>query len=171
MAKRIPIEHIIQLAVMLPFTCSVAFAGYSSGEADLIVIRKSERTLSLISGTDIIRSFPIKLGANPGGHKREVGDAKTPEGRYFIEYKNPNSRFFLSLKISYPNQQDLMKARQAGVSPGDNIMIHGMPDNPRFASDYYQKVDWTDGCIAVSNAAMQEIWQAVNELTPVVIYP
>ncbi len=139
--------------------------------AELIVIHKSRRTLSLVRGANAVRTYPIKLGARPSGHKRQAGDARTPEGRYFVEYKNPESRFFLSLKISYPNQHDTVRARSAGVSPGDNIMIHGMPDRPRFNKDYYRNADWTDGCIAVSNAAMREIWQAVTELTPVVIYP
>lgn len=139
--------------------------------ADHIVIRKTQRTLSLVRGTDSIRTYAIKLGANPSGHKREAGDARTPEGRYFIEYKNPESRFFLSLKISYPNQHDRAVASKSGVSPGANIMIHGMPDEPRYPQDYYRHVDWTDGCVAVSNTAMREIWDAVSELTPVVIYP
>ncbi|MBT8061593.1 MAG: L,D-transpeptidase family protein [Gammaproteobacteria bacterium] len=135
------------------------------------MIHKSQRTLSLVSGTDAVRTYPIRLGARPSGHKRQAGDERTPEERYFVEYKNSSSRFFLSLKISYPNRHDALRARTAGLPPGNNIMIHGMPGEPRFDEAYYRNVDWTDGCIAVSNAAMQEIWMAVKELTPVVIYP
>lgn len=162
---------VLALALTLALSQGVALGSDSPTGADLIVIRKSQRTLSLIRGTDTVRTFAIKLGANPSGHKQEEGDARTPEGRYFIEYKNPDSRFFLSLKISYPNRHDELRANQLGVSAGGNIMIHGMPDAPHFSRGYYHKVDWTDGCIAVSNTAMREIWRAVAELTPVVIYP
>ncbi len=139
--------------------------------ADLIVVRKAERTLSLVRETRVIRTFPIKLGDNPVGHKSRTGDSRTPEGRYFIEFKNPDSRFFLSLKISYPNAQDNIRARSINQAPGGNIMIHGMPNQQIFPADYYRQVDWTDGCIAVSNSAIKQIWMLVAEQTPVVIYP
>ncbi len=146
-----------------------AFAGAPS--ADLIVVRKAERTLSLVRSNEVFMTFPIRLGANPLGHKQHAGDSRTPEGRYFIDYKNPNSRFFLSLKISYPNAKDRTLASRIGQSPGGNIMIHGLPDQKRQGMDYYDYVDWTDGCIAVSNRAIKIIWESVAEQTPIVIYP
>lgn len=142
-----------------------------SHDVDLIVVRKAERTLSLVSNNTVLKTFRVKLGANPVGHKRVAGDSRTPEGRYFIDFKNPDSRFFLSLKISYPNAYDRARARARGLRPGGNIMIHGMPDEQIRSDEYYQHIDWTDGCIAVSNQAIAQIWQSVDEQTPIVIYP
>ena len=140
-------------------------------DVDLIVVKKSERTLSLIRNNVVLKTYPVKLGANPVGHKQVAGDSRTPEGRYFIDYKNRESRFFLSLKISYPNAFDRARARDRGQQPGGNIMIHGMPDRQLRNDNYYQHIDWTDGCIAVSNQAITQIWQLVDEQTPIVIYP
>lgn len=140
-------------------------------EAERIVIDKSSRSLTLIRKDKVERTFPIVLGGNPVGHKTEKGDLKTPEGEYFINYKNLNSRYYLSVRISYPNDKDLQRARTLGVQPGGNIMIHGLPNNARPPYSRYLNEDWTEGCIAVSNQAMQEIWLAVRENTPVEIRP
>lgn len=170
-----PVGH-GRFACLLLGSCLAWLAGTHTGlasvpEADLIVVRKSERTLSLVRQNTVLRTFPIKLGANPVGHKRGAGDSRTPEGRYFIDFKNPDSRFFLSLKISYPNAHDRARARARGEQPGGNIMIHGLPERQILNDNYYDYVDWTDGCIAVSNQAIAQIWEAVREQTPVVIYP
>lgn len=144
---------------------------YDWTEAERIVIEKSLRRLTLIRKDKVKRTFAIVLGGNPVGHKSEQGDLRTPEGEYVIDYKNLNSDYYLSVRISYPNDQDLQRARQLGVEPGGNIMIHGLPNDARPPLSQYLNRDWTDGCIAVSNAAMQEIWLAVRENTPVEIRP
>lgn len=139
--------------------------------ADEVVVYKGERRLELRRGGEVMRSFPIALGANPEGHKEQEGDQRTPEGRYLIEGRNPNSAFFLALRVSYPDAADVARARARGVSPGNNIMIHGLPNEPEHPSRQYLQADWTDGCIAVSNAAMIDIWLSVEDGTPITILP
>ncbi|NGP52783.1 L,D-transpeptidase family protein [Thioalkalivibrio sp. XN8] len=139
--------------------------------ADELVVFKAERRLELRRGGEVLRSFPIALGGSPEGHKAQEGDQRTPEGRYLIEGRNPNSAFFLALRVSYPNATDAERARARGVSPGNNIMIHGLPNEPEHPSRQYLQADWTDGCIAVSNAAMIDIWLSVEDGTPITILP
>jgi murein L,D-transpeptidase YafK len=139
--------------------------------ADEVVVLKSERRLELRRDGEVMRSFPIALGGNPEGHKQQEGDQRTPEGRYFLDTRNPNSAFFLALRVSYPNGDDLRSARERGVDPGNNIMIHGLPNEPKHPSRQYLQSDWTDGCIAVSNAAMIDIWLSVRDGTPIHILP
>lgn len=145
-----------------------AFA--DSPKANRILVDKSERTLVLFSDSRPIRTYPISLGLNPTGHKRYEGDKRTPEGIYLIDRKNPNSAYHLSLRISYPNERDVRAARERGWDPGGQIMIHGLPTGLIKASSKYE-FDWTDGCIAVSNAAIEEIWQLVDEGTLIEITP
>lgn len=140
-------------------------------QADLIVVRKSERRLYLMRRGEVLRSYRVALGLNPVGHKERSGDFRTPEGRYRIERRNPRSDFFLSMQVSYPNSQDAANARRNGWAPGGSIMIHGLPNEPRKNADYYATQDWTDGCIAVSNAEMLEIWMFVSNNTPIDIEP
>jgi murein L,D-transpeptidase YafK len=139
--------------------------------ADYIVIDKSERRLHLLRRGRTLRSFEIALGLMPEGPKRREGDFRTPEGRYHLEAKNANSDYFLSLKISYPNASDIARARAGGVDPGGQIMIHGQPNNPRYPESRYRGTDWTDGCIAVSNSDMVDIWLMTEEATPIEIRP
>lgn len=139
--------------------------------ADELVVFKRERRLELRRDGAVMRSFPIALGGNPEGHKEQEGDERTPEGRYLIDGRNPNSAFFLALRVSYPNAEDAERARARGVSPGNNIMIHGLPNEPEHPSRQYLQADWTDGCIAVSNAAMIDIWLSVDDGTPITILP
>lgn len=145
-------------------------AGADTLKANRILVDKSERTLVLFADSRPIRTYPISLGLNPRGHKRFEGDKRTPEGIYLIDGKNPNSAYHLSLHISYPNEQDVRVARERGWDPGGMIMIHGLPTGLIKASSKYE-VDWTDGCIAVSNAAIEEIWQLVDEGTLIEIMP
>jgi murein L,D-transpeptidase YafK len=137
---------------------------------DAIFIHKGERTLSLVRHGEIVHEFPISLGGEPVGHKEREGDRRTPEGRYFIDWRNPDSRFYKALHISYPNIVDRYNAQLSGVNPGGMIMIHGAPTAPdlRWVDT---RGDWTDGCIAVSNAAMDLIWSAVRDGTLVIIKP
>ena len=126
--------------------------------ADKIVVEKEKRKLHLIRGDEIFRSFDIALGISPVGDKHSEGDFKTPEGIYTLDKRNPDSNFFLSIHISYPDTGDQREARAKGVSPGGQIMIHGQPNEPTYSAAYYKKQDWTNGCIAVSNSDMIDIW-------------
>jgi len=139
--------------------------------ADRIVIEKGARRLYLLRGDDVVVEYPVKLGLNPYGHKQREGDFRTPEGTYHLSRRNPRSEFFLSVEVSYPNESDRARARQAGVRPGGLIMIHGQPNVPRKTPDYYASNDWTDGCIAVSNSDMVDIWQRTRLGIPIEIRP
>jgi murein L,D-transpeptidase YafK len=135
---------------------------------DRVLVVKSERMLYLKSNGEIFRRYPVALGPVPWGHKLQEGDERTPEGRYVLDYKNEESRFYKSIRVSYPNLRDRLRAEELGVSPGGNIMIHGQPEGAR---DDAQLFNWTDGCIAVSNEHMDEIWQLVTVGTPIEILP
>jgi murein L,D-transpeptidase YafK len=141
------------------------------GKADLVRLDKSARLLLLLRRGTVIASYPVALGDAPEGHKMQEGDERTPEGRYVIDWRNPDSSYFLSLHISYPNEQDRARARAVGVSPGGDIMIHGQPNGFDASGAGLQKFDWTNGCIAVTNAHMQQIWDAVPDGTPIEITP
>lgn len=139
--------------------------------ADRVLVRKGERRMFLKRGGTVLRSYRVALGLNPVGHKEREGDFRTPEGEYRLVRRNPRSDFFLSMQVSYPDDDDLRRARRNGVPPGGAIMIHGLPNDPRRGLDYYSTQDWTDGCIAVSNADMLEIWMLVPDGTPIEIRP
>jgi len=138
---------------------------------DRILVVKSERKLYLMHGKDVLRSMDVALGLVPQGHKEREGDFRTPEGRYYIEAKNSASDYFLSLKISYPNASDRAHARELGVDPGGQIMIHGLPNEPRYRESRYSGWDWTDGCIAVSNSDMVDLWLLTAVSMPIEIRP
>lgn len=132
--------------------------------ADRILVDKSERSLRLYRGEQLLGTYRIRLGAQPQGHKREEGDEKTPEGDYRIDYKNEQSKFHLSLHVSYPNDTDREQARQRDVSPGGDIMIHG-------GNAFWRPFNWTDGCIAVSDKEIEAIWRLVDVGTIIRIDP
>lgn len=133
--------------------------------ADQIYVMKAERRLYLVRERMALAGFPIRLGFQPVGHKQAEGDGRTPEGLYFIDRKNPNSSFHLSLGLDYPNEQDIARAETLGVDPGGDIFIHGLPSTPYDATD----PDWTAGCIAVRNREIEEIYGRVPVGTPVMI--
>lgn len=133
---------------------------------DRIVVRKSRREMLLLSGDSIVRCYRVALGRDPIGPKRQEGDGRTPEGRYLIDRRNPKSNYHLSLHISYPNDADTEHARAAGLDPGGDIMIHGL--KPGVA---HPDSDWTQGCIAVSDSEIDEIWDLVEDGTPIEIHP
>lgn len=118
-----------------------------------------------------MKTYKVALGKNPIGHKRREGDHRTPEGRYYIETRNPDSAYHLSLKISYPNDQDWNMAQRYGYSPGGLIMIHGLPNGKEWIAPHHRKKDWTEGCIAVTNEEIREIWSLVDDGTPIDILP
>ena len=142
--------------------------------ADQVVVKKNDRLLQLLKDGHVFREYRINLGDSPRGHKIQEGDERTPEGDYVLDWRNPNSRFYKSMHISYPNQSDRAFARAIGVKPGGMIMIHGRPNwlspSDPLAKDY-DELDWTDGCIAVKNHEMEEIWQKVQNGTPISILP
>ncbi|MGE4298753.1 MAG: murein L,D-transpeptidase family protein [Desulfovibrionaceae bacterium] len=139
-------------------------------KADAVEVRKGARTMTLLRGGRVLARYPVALGRDPVGHKAVEGDGRTPEGRYVIAGRNPRSRFHLALRISYPDAADAARAVALGASPGGDIMIHGQP-NGRRAWLPPRRGDWTQGCVAVSNAAIREIWAAVDNGTPVTILP
>jgi len=139
--------------------------------ADEVLVVKSKRKLYLLKDGEVLREFNISLGLRPVGPKEREGDFRTPEGRYVLESRNPSSDYFLSIKVSYPNAEDRARAKALGVDPGGQIMIHGLPNNPRRDEKSYLGWDWTDGCIAVSNSDMIDIWLMTRDQTPIEIRP
>jgi murein L,D-transpeptidase YafK len=139
--------------------------------ADQIVVRKSERRLYLLRHGEVIRSYRVALGLVPQGAKERAGDFRTPEGRYQLTRRNTRSDFFLSIQVSYPNAEDMRRAHSHHMDPGGSIMIHGLPNNLRHAPDYYATADWTDGCIALSNSDMVEVWLMTQDNVRVEILP
>lgn len=141
------------------------------GYVDKVVVNKTERKLYLIKGKEVLKSFSVALGQRPEGRKLFEGDNRTPEGSYVLYKRNPNSKYFLSIQISYPNKQDRLRAQELGVPPGGMIMIHGQPNELKYSEVHYKKNDWTEGCIAVSNSAMLDIWFLTGKNTPIEIVP
>ncbi len=154
-----------------PLSPAAAAAGDTLPTANKVLVRKSERRMYLLRGDEVLRSYRVALGLNPVGHKEREGDFRTPEGRYRLVKRNPRSDFFMSMKVSYPSPEDVARARRNGWAAGGSIMIHGLPNDPRKGVDYYSTRDWTDGCIAVSNADMLEVWMLVSDNTPIEIQP
>lgn len=152
-------------ALCLLASCGSKFQRYNGPEVTYIMAFKEERKLVLLHNDQVLRTYDFELGFAPTGDKFVEGDGKTPEGRYFIDRKNPNSSFHLSIGISYPNAQDRAEAAELGKSPGGDIFIHGTPRKWRKTDD------WTWGCLAVTNREMEEIYAMVNVGTPIEIYP
>jgi murein L,D-transpeptidase YafK len=140
-------------------------------QADRIVIQKSARQLTLLRNGRPIRAYHVSLGSNPKGAKEREGDGRTPEGLYTIDSRNAYSKYHLALHVSYPNAADRLRARRLHVRPGGEIMIHGTPNRWRGLHFVFQHTDWTAGCIAVSDAEIEEIWKLVPNGTVVEIRP
>jgi murein L,D-transpeptidase YafK len=143
----------------------------TDARATAIVVEKQARRLTLRRGDKILAIYQASLGSAPIGHKEREGDGRTPEGLYSIDFKHPRSRFHLALRISYPNGADRSSARRRGVAPGGDIMIHGLPNGLGWLGSFHLARDWTDGCIAVTNGQIEEIWALVDVGTPVEIKP
>lgn len=139
--------------------------------ADKVLVEKGKRQLHLLKNGLPFRTFKIALGFAPEGDKEQEGDQKTPEGLYMLDARNPDSDYFLSIHISYPNRSDRAAARSRGLDPGGAIMIHGQPNVPNFSQAYYAREDWTNGCIAVSNSDMIDIWLMTPDSVPIEIVP
>ena len=145
--------------------CSTKFKTYRGPTITSVEVHKADRKMYLLHGTQTLKSYNIHLGASSVGTKHFEGDGKTPEGAYYITHRNPNSSYYLSLGISYPNDADRAFAAAAGKPPGGDIFIHGGPTRPTTSTD------WTVGCIAVSNKEMEDIFAMVNPGTPINIFP
>ncbi len=139
--------------------------------ADRIVVEKATRRLALLRGDTVLATYSVSLGFAPQGHKQREGDGRTPEGFYRIEWKNPQSVAHLSLKVSYPEAADVASAQARGEPPGGDIMVHGLMNGFGWVSRLHRMMDWTHGCIAVTNAEIREIYARVEPGTPIEIRP
>lgn len=160
------------LAFFLLYFSLFTHASSSSTPAiDKVLVIKSERQLHLISRGETFKSYRVSLGKNPEGPKREEGDKRTPEGFYWIDWRKESEKFNLAMHISYPNARDLAHANEKGVPPGSFIMLHGTPVDDEYPEWYFHTLDWTEGCIALKNDDMMEIWNLVSDGTLIEIRP
>jgi murein L,D-transpeptidase YafK len=162
---------LILLALLGAASCKSSKSPPLTRQADLIVIVKSAHTMTLISGSEILKTYKVALGRGHGGPKEHAGGHKTPERSYVIDSKNAHSRFYLALHISYPDATDLKRARNLNLDPGGAIEIHGLPPLFAWLGRAHLSLDWTDGCIAVTNSEIEEIWPVVQVGTRVEIRP
>lgn len=138
---------------------------------DKVLVLKSERKLHLLSRGEILKSYRVSLGKQPSGPKRYQGDKRTPEGFYWIDWRKVSDKYNLSMHISYPNPKDQQHAREKGLPAGDMIMIHGTPLDDEYPEWYFHTLDWTEGCIAMRNRDMREVWSLVKDGTLIEIRP
>ncbi|MBI5212196.1 MAG: L,D-transpeptidase family protein [Nitrospirae bacterium] len=167
------LKRIISLtaALTLSWLLLSSIASATLPKADKVVVIKSKRLMMLLKDGEIIKSYKVSLGKNPVGPKIQEGDQKTPEGTYVLDSKKTNSKFYLAIHISYPNKSDISNAQKLGVPPGNSIAIHGLPKDFEDIDKFQRRLDWTDGCVALTNQEMDEIWQLVSEGTPIEIKP
>ncbi|MBX9977317.1 MAG: L,D-transpeptidase family protein [Alphaproteobacteria bacterium] len=175
----LPIKKTLSTSALILLLCIIGFYFFHNSQnpiqtlppIDAIVIDKEKRTMTIFSNEKPIKAYTIALGFSPKGHKEKEGDGKTPEGSYTICAKNTKSQFHLSLKISYPNQEDRDNAKAKGVTPGSDIMIHGLGKVFSWMGSFHTKRDWTLGCVAVTNKEIEEIFASTKVGTPVDIKP
>lgn len=174
-----PLQAITQAFILL-LACMTLVSGKTMattepddiGKADYVVVKKTERKLYLYRGSEVLKTYRVALGKKPDGHKKRSGDSRTPEGTYKLDWRNPNSKFFRSIHVSYPNSSDQRDARERGDTPGGAIMIHGQPTNwVEKTKLLFHEDDWTEGCIAVQDHEIVEIWDAIDDGTPIEIIP
>lgn len=176
MLKRIAILAVAGAALALGLEFAQAFRtlpalASTDVQATRVVIEKAARRLTLERNGQVLASYVVALGSSPVGQKAREGDGRTPEGVYAVDFKHPRSRYHLALRITYPDARANEAAKQAGVSPGGDIMIHGIRNGLGWLGRLHRERDWTDGCIAVTNAEIREIWSRVPEGTAVEIRP
>jgi murein L,D-transpeptidase YafK len=148
-----------------------AAAGEDISAADRVEVHKAAHTLYLYSGPRLLGTYKVALGLNPVGTKEREHDFKTPEGRYFLARRNIRSDYFLAIQVTYPNKADEIRAHKRGWAAGGSIMIHGLPNALKHPPAYYATNDWTDGCIALSNSDMVEVWMRTQDNIPIDIFP
>ena len=171
-ARRDVLAGLVAVGLSTGGLAAEAAVGPVAGPIDRIVVYKRQRLLMLMQGEKVTRSFRIALGREPRGTKQREGDGRTPEGTYLIDARNADSQFYRAMKISYPSPADRKRARDAGVRPGGQIMIHGLDPAiaAKWRSDHWM-FNWTRGCIAVTNDEMDVIWDSVALGTPIEIHP
>jgi murein L,D-transpeptidase YafK len=161
--------------VLTSVFCSILFTATHCPatilQADKVIVLKNEKRMILMMNGEIVKCYKVALGRGPSGPKTCLGDCKTPEGIYILNHRNGHSRFYRSIHVTYPNRTDIVNARKNGYKPGGDIMIHGLPDGFEELNEAHAEVNWTKGCIAVSNNEMDEIWRLVPDGTPIVIVP
>ncbi len=160
------------LSMVILFNGNAVAIADSIDKADYVLVKKAERKLYLYRRSEVLKIYRVSLGKQPNGHKQRSGDSRTPEGVYTLDWRKSDSKFFRAIHISYPSISDRRDARERGDDPGGAIMIHGQPvsraEKARLLS---YGDDWTEGCIAVQNHEMIEIWNAVENGTPIEIIP
>lgn len=171
LAKSATIVLAFLLAVPFCVGSQVGTKAEPTQKADRIEVRKGERIMTLMRDGKPLKTYKVALSTVPVGPKEREGDHKVPEGLYVVDAKNAHSQFHLALHISYPNAADRERARKLGVRPGGNIEIHGLGSKFAWVGSLHREVDWTDGCVAVSNSEIDEIWQLVSVGTAVEIRP
>jgi murein L,D-transpeptidase YafK len=163
---------LLMLARLLSADPALANLGSDDqSKADLVVVYKAERILQLKRAGRVLRTFPIALGREPTGPKLQEGDGRTPEGVYTLDWRNPDSQFYRAIHISYPRQGRSEHAMRWGVPPGGHIMLHGLPNGVSAERVGHPRRDWTEGCIALTNEEIDEIWARVEDGTTIIIYP
>jgi murein L,D-transpeptidase YafK len=160
-----------RIHLLIFMIATLRYVAAITAQADKIVILKSAHSMMLFSGSKVLKTYKVALGSVPIGPKQVEGDHKTPEGTYLIDAKNGHSQFHLSLHISYPSAADQQRARSMGARPGGAIMIHGLAKPFAYLGPLHRQTDWTDGCVAVTNAEIEEIWKLVPVGTRVEIRP
>lgn len=168
---RLKSSRILSAYLLILLAACFGFAPDAQPTVDKVLVIKHERKLQLLSRGKPVRTYKIALGIEPVGPKRKQGDHRTPEGAYLIDSRNARSQFYKSIHISYPNQQDKARAAAAHVSPGGDVFIHGLPNGYGAIGSAHRLRDWTDGCIAVTDNEMDEIWSLVRNGTPIEIRP
>ncbi|WP_371378841.1 murein L,D-transpeptidase family protein [Thalassotalea aquiviva] len=169
------IKHIRTFLLLACTTaCFTTFASINQGtvyqaKVDLVKVDKSSRKMYLYAGDKLVKKYHIALGSQPKGHKERVGDERTPEGEYKLDYIKEDSSFYRAMHISYPNKQDIERAREKGVNPGGFIMIHGQKNGTEHRAKMAQRFNWTNGCIALTNEEMDEFLALVESGTKISI--
>jgi len=158
-------------AAVLPVLGAGSVAVARLPAIDSVLVEKSYKRLHLLSGSQVVRTYSVALGRYPEGHKRQEGDARTPEGHYTLDRRLDRSGFYKAMRVSYPNEDDRESARQRGVRPGGKIMVHGLANGWSARDLGHPRLNWTQGCIAVTNQEMDEIWELVEVGTPIEIRP
>ncbi len=168
-------EHLQRLLVFVALVWCAACGNHNhipdGAKANRILVYKSAHTMMLLNGTVVLKTYKIAIGRSPVGPKTQLGDHKTPEGNYTIDAKKSASRFYRALHISYPNLADRQHAERNGVDPGGDVEIHGIQNGLSWMGSLHRTIDWTDGCVAVTDDEIDEIWRVVDVGTPIEIRP
>ena len=157
--------------ILILLSPPLALCGNAPNAIDRVLVIKHERTLQLLSHGKVVKKYKVALGTEPVGPKQRQGDHRTPEGNYVLDARNAHSQFYKSIHISYPNPQDKAHAAVAHASPGGDIYLHGLPNGYGAVGAAHRLRDWTDGCIAVTDSEIDEIWDLVKNGTPIEIKP